>query len=472
MSSNPFNPMFQTQYQNVSVSRNLDQIQKLRQMAAQGQEVYNLAFGQSPFPVPKVAQESLKKHAHSNLYEAVQGVECLREKIVNLHGYGHLSAEDCIVTPGCKEASWLLMHVLSEKMPVFLCSPTWVAYESQVISAKKNLYWIDTKMSENYKITAEAVDNAVQKAKSEGNFDTDGNLPEFKGLVILVEPCNPSGRCHTDQELKNLGQIFKKHKLIVLSDEIYSLLDYDHKILPLSDRKKGLADFYPEGTIVSGGFSKWASLGGWRIGYNIYPKPLNEVLKRVKAAASFSYSCVTSPVQYACHDLLVSVYEDGEAGFLFKASVILCCLSEYVKEKLEKIGVPCTKSQSGFYLVPDFEKLRGKGKDKSKDQGFQTGTQLTDQLLADTGISMVEAGPCFGRPNNELTTRLCYIDLDGEKSLVEFDSFRPLDGDYLKYTPREYLHKFYAGRYDDFLGQVAPKMVVCIDKLVAWVEKF
>ena len=28
-----------------------------------------------------------------------------------------------------------------------------------------------------------------------------------------------------------------------------------------------MADVYPEGTIVSSGLSKWASAGGWRLGY-------------------------------------------------------------------------------------------------------------------------------------------------------------------------------------------------------------
>ena len=29
-----------------------------------------------------------------------------------------------------------------------------------------------------------------------------------------------------------------------------------------------MADVYPEGTIVSSGLSKWASAGGWRLGYS------------------------------------------------------------------------------------------------------------------------------------------------------------------------------------------------------------
>lgn len=457
-----FSLAFVEAFQDVKVSRNLDQIEKLRKMAANGQEVYNLAFGQSPFPVPDFARQKLGQYADSNLYEAVQGIESLRQQIVKLHDVAKfgVTSENVIISPGCKEASWLLMSILSDKIPIFLCSPTWVAYESQVKSARKNLYWVDTKFDENFNLTQQSIETAVEKAKIEGNFHAEDPDLEFAGLVILVEPCNPTGRCHTESELENLAEIFKKHKLMVLSDEIYAQLCFDQKTQVM---KKTIFEFYPEGTIISSGFSKWASLGGWRIGYEIYPNTtvMKNILARLKAAASFSYSCVTSPVQLACRDLLIDVYENKNDAWIFKSSVILCCLSEWIKNELKQIGVPATRSYSGFYLMPDFEILRHK---------FKTGTELTDQLLADTGISMVECGPCFGRAKEELTTRLCYIDLDGAEALRKFDEFRKLGDEYIDMTPREYLHKYYQN-YEEFIGMVAPKMVVCIGKLCQWVKR-
>lgn len=473
--------LFADQYHKVGVSRNLAQIEKLREMSSQGHEVYNLAFGQSPFPVPDVCQSSLSKNAHSNLYEAVQGVKSLRDKIVNVHNYANDMSNECynadttIITPGCKEATWLLMHVLSKKVPVFLVSPTWVAYESQVKSSSKNLYWIDTKFEDNYKLTKNSLEQALKKAENEGNFhlNNDQVKMDFFGLVILVEPDNPSGRNHSDQELKDLAQVFRQNKLMVLSDEIYGFLSFDHKLISenTNERKISIAKYYPEGTIISSGFSKWASLGGWRIGYNIYPNTdtMKSILHRVKSAASFSYSCVTSPVQYACLDLLNDVFDNKNYGFLFKASVILCCVAEYTKNKLENVGIPCTDSTSGFYLTPDFEKLRA-------SRNFKTGTNLTDALLAETGISMVENGPCFGRPVTELTTRLAYIELDGKEALLKFDGVLPgVNADVLRdMTPRQFLHeqmKKDQEQYRKFLSVVAPKMVICVDKLCDWVQK-
>ena len=42
-------------------------------MKEEGIEVYHLAFGQSPFPIPKCFVEALKKHADSHEYLPVSG---------------------------------------------------------------------------------------------------------------------------------------------------------------------------------------------------------------------------------------------------------------------------------------------------------------------------------------------------------------------------------------------------------------
>ena len=82
--------MFKPQFQDVKVARNLSMIEKIRKIRKEGNYVFNLAFGQSPFPVPEIAQESLAKYAGENLYEPVQGIEKLREKIIELHQHDHL----------------------------------------------------------------------------------------------------------------------------------------------------------------------------------------------------------------------------------------------------------------------------------------------------------------------------------------------------------------------------------------------
>ena len=78
-------------------------ISQHREKKARGEKCYNFAFGQSPFPVPDVAINSLSKYAHENLYENVAGIQPLREKIIQVHPQYELYTPDgVIVTPGCK----------------------------------------------------------------------------------------------------------------------------------------------------------------------------------------------------------------------------------------------------------------------------------------------------------------------------------------------------------------------------------
>ncbi len=46
---------------------------QIKSMRAAGDEVYHLAFGQSPFPVPACFVEALKSSAHINDYLPVAG---------------------------------------------------------------------------------------------------------------------------------------------------------------------------------------------------------------------------------------------------------------------------------------------------------------------------------------------------------------------------------------------------------------
>ena len=66
----------------------------------------------------------------------------------------------------------------------------------------------------------------------------------------------------------------RKLSVIVISDEIYARLEY-------SGTHTCLAELYPEGTILTSGFSKWSSAGGWRLGYAHFPPSLDQ-LKRVR----------------------------------------------------------------------------------------------------------------------------------------------------------------------------------------------
>ena len=55
--------------------------EKVKELIKQGKKVYQLGFGQSPFPVPEKIVSELKTHAHKKEYRPIQGLTELREAI-------------------------------------------------------------------------------------------------------------------------------------------------------------------------------------------------------------------------------------------------------------------------------------------------------------------------------------------------------------------------------------------------------
>ena len=116
--------------------------------------------------------------------------------------------------------------------------------------------------------------------------------PERPRIVIVNYPANPTGATYTIKRLKKIAEIAKKYNVILLSDEIYGELHHQ-------GRHVSVARFYPEGTIVSSGLSKWCGAGGWRLGMFMFPSDLRWLLDAMAVVASETYTSTSAPIQFA-----------------------------------------------------------------------------------------------------------------------------------------------------------------------------
>ncbi|KAF6028238.1 hypothetical protein EB796_013464 [Bugula neritina] len=177
-------------------------------------------------------------------------------------------------------ALYLLM-ALTDSV-VVLVAPAWVSYPSQVTLAGKRSIVIQTTYEDGWKLTPHSLTQAVERQAQ----------PYENKLVIFTNPGNPTGQVYTAEELRELAEVFRKYKMIVVSDEIYSYLTYDEDFVSLSK-------FYPEGTVITTGLSKWASGGGWRTGYAMFPPELSFLRNLLGSAASHTFTCAPVPQQCA-----------------------------------------------------------------------------------------------------------------------------------------------------------------------------
>ena len=203
-----------------------------------------------------------------------------------------------------------------------------------------------------------------------------------------------------------------------MADEIYGGLTF-------SGEHTSIARYYPEGTIISNGISKWCGAGGWRLGAFIFPDSLTWLLDAMTAVASETFTSTSAPIQYAA----VSAFADTPEldAYLLGCRTVLKTLCHYAWKRLEDVGAEVTKPMGGFYLFPNFEPLR----ERLNNKGIEDGQQFCEQLLEVTGVACLP-GQVFGRPLSELSMRIACVDFNGGKALTAFDDSTTVDETFLR----------------------------------------
>lgn len=389
--------------------------EKSNQLIRQGQTIYKLGLGQSPFPVPERVVESLRQHAHEKDYLPVKGLPALRQAIADFLLRTQdieRTADDVIIGPGSKELIFILQLVYYGDL--IIPTPSWVSYSPQARIIGRHVNWVPTTSENNWRLSPEKLDLICR---------TDPDRPR---VVIINYPSNPVGSTYPIERLKLLAQVARKYHVILISDEIYGMIHHHGQHI-------SIARYYPEGTIISTGLSKWCGAGGWRLGTFIFPPNLRWLLDAMAIVASETYTATSAPVQHAA----ITAFNGGPDidEYLFQSRRILRAMAKEFVHTLHENHVKVPLPDGAFYLFPDFEHYR----EKLRARGILTSVELCDRLLEDTGVAMLP-GSDFGRQPEELTVRLAYVDFDGKAALEaasKINCGKPLNGQFVKdYSPR------------------------------------
>lgn len=398
---------------------------KLRQ---QGKEVFYLGLGQSPFPVPEPVVEELRAHAFQKDYLPVKGLWQLREAVAQYHhrfqGICH-TGEDVLIGPGSKELMFLLQLVYYGNL--IIPTPAWVSYAPQAHIIGRHVHWLTTKAASGWKLTANQLEALCKED------------PKRPRIVILNYPTNPTGITYLEDELKALAKVARTYRVVLLSDEIYGELHHAGKHV-------SIAHFYPEGTIISTGLSKWCGAGGWRLGALTFPRTLHWLLDGMAVVASETYTATSAPIQYAA----IRAFQGGIEieHYLTHCRRILRVLGRFSAKQLKNAKISVMDPDGGFYLFPDF----GPHRKLLRRRGIKTSQELCEKLINDTGVALLP-GSEFGRPKEELTARLAYVDFDGARTLAASES---LSSDLLL--------------NENFLATYCPRVLEAIDRICNWLK--
>jgi aspartate aminotransferase len=391
------------QFLNVAKSGTLLLNEKSKQLEQDGRRIYKFGFGESPFlPLPHV-REALQSASHRKDYTPVVGLPALREKIAEFHsevdGYP-IDAKQVLVAPGTKPLLYNLMQAFRDAN-VFLPAPSWVSYAPQAQIARHDIFKIPTSYEDRWRVTPSNLDQILSSHSD----------PTKHNLMVLNYPGNPDGLTYSRQELLDLAEVLRKHRVWVISDEIYGLLHHEGQHV-------SLATVYPERTMVTTGLSKWCGAGGWRLGALILPADAPAgLVDALVGLGSETYSCASAPVQVAA----MSAYELDENlhQYLAGQRKIMSAIGHQIHDQLSSAGVRVHPPQGGFYLLLDFSPFA----DKFKHQGIESDSQLCERLMDEIGVAVLP-GAAFGMASDALTARLAYVDFDGASALADIASFK------------------------------------------------
>lgn len=235
--------------------RSLLMIQRAKELQKRDSSYISLAGGEPDFDTPAaVTEAAIASLRRGNTHYVVgPGIPELRQeiqqKLLRENGI-QTEADRILVTPGGKMAIYLAVQaVLNHGDKVLLPEPAWVSYESIVISAGAEAVKVPLSPADHYRLT---------EALLEQHY-----TPEVR-LIIINYPNNPTGRILHQDEAEALSAFMQRHPdVLLLSDEVYDAIVYDGvRSISMASRPE-VADR----VITINGFSKFAAMTGWRMGY-------------------------------------------------------------------------------------------------------------------------------------------------------------------------------------------------------------
>jgi aspartate aminotransferase len=377
------------------------------------QKIYRFGFGQSPFSPPEMAVKTLKDQAYQHDYLPVAGLNSCQEAVAKAHQClrtAPITADDIVIAPGSKMIIYTVMACY-KNATVLLPQPSWVSYAPQAKLLDHNVDLIPTNFDAQWKIQPDTFNDVCKKH------------PNTTRILVLNYPGNPTGMTYTASELEALAKVAKEHNVLVISDEIYGWLNHNNNHV-------SIADYYPEGTFITTGLSKWCGAGGWRFGAGIFPSNASKEFKTTYyGIASETYSTTAAPVQYTATEIYNNM--DQLQPFIHAQQQILSKLSHIIVQQLQQANVRVHQSQGGFYIFPDFSNY----KDALLAKGVDTAEALCVELLNNEGVAMLPAS-AFGFTPEHLYTRMCYVDFNGTEAIHAFQNGETLDAAFFnKYAP-------------------------------------
>jgi len=356
-------------------SATLAMAQMARDVESEGHDVISLSLGQPDFDTPDHIKDAAKKALDDGYtkYTPVAGLLELRKAIIKKFKRDndlHFELDQVTVANGAKQTIYNICHaVLDPGDEVIIFSPYWVSYSAIVDLAGGTIVPIGAGIENDFKVTADQLDNAI----------TDKTK-----LVLFSSPCNPTGSVYSFEELEAIASVIAKHDdILIIADEIYEFINFTGKHVSI-----GSFDTVKDRTITVNGMSKGFAMTGWRIGYMGGPAWVVAACNKVQGQCTSGASAFGQMgAAYALAADLKPTH-DMRAEFLKRKKIIL----ELIKDIP---GIKCNDPEGAFYIFPDVSSIFGKSDGQDT---IRSADDFAIQLLRKGHVAIV-SGSSFGDDN-------------------------------------------------------------------------
>ncbi|AJI74377.1 cys/Met metabolism PLP-dependent enzyme family protein [Francisella philomiragia subsp. philomiragia ATCC 25015] len=358
-----------TKIQNVSTSPTNAMAALAKQIKDQGHDVISLAIGEPGFSSPDIIKQAGIEAINNNItkYTNVDGLKELREAVSARYKreYGvDFAADQICITSGAKHSLHNIFNcILEEGDEAIFFAPYWVSYPDMIALTGAKPVVVKTKFENSFEIDV---------------TDLEKHITEKTKAVIINSPNNPTGLIYSRKCIEDLANLLRKYPNIwIIGDDIYDQLYFNNRITLITEVAPDLADRY----VIASGVSKNFAMTGWRVGFTIAPKLLNDAMKKFQ---SQSATCACSISQYAAITAMQMPSQDLQYfadSYKQKEQFVTKCLKDmpYIDVK---------RADGTFYLFPDI-------RDLIKHTGFSSDIELCNALLEEEYVAMMP-GTAFG----------------------------------------------------------------------------
>lgn len=219
-----------------------------------------LCFGESDQPSPVAARDAAVKALGDGdtRYPDVRGMPALRAALAGyltqLHARPVREDRIQVTASGMAALSVALAAVVRAGQRVIVQAPCWPNIAGAV------------------RLRGGIVETIDLDARPDGGFTLDmdrlDTMMAGARAFVLNSPGNPTGWTATEQELRAIRDIARRHGAWLISDEVYTRLVYDG-----SAAAPSMLDIAEPGerVIVTNSFSKTWVMTGWRLGWLVCP---------------------------------------------------------------------------------------------------------------------------------------------------------------------------------------------------------